>query len=121
MAAMVVGTICELWRYPVKSMGGERLARARVSERGVDGDRIYAVRDGVTGKIASAKHPRLWEVLLQCAARYSDSGGAVAITLPSDQQVTGGQDDVEAALCTLTGHVVHLVHVVPERAEIERF
>jgi uncharacterized protein YcbX len=121
MAEIDVGTIAELWRYPVKSMRGERLAQARVSERGVDGDRIYAVQDGETGKIASAKHPRLWDMLLQCAARYNDAEGAVAITLPSGQQVSSGQNDVEAALSALTGRVARLTRSVPQRAEIERY
>jgi uncharacterized protein YcbX len=121
MAAMLVGIIRDLWRYPVKSMRGEQLARACVSERGVDGDRMHAVRDCETGKIASAKHPRLWGTLLQCVAHYTDPERAVAITLPSGQQLTSGQDDVAAALCALTGRFVQLVDSVPERAEIERY
>jgi MOSC domain-containing protein len=57
---MRVGTVRYLWRYPVTSMRGERLAGARLGERGMDGDRRYAARDQQTGKIAGAKHPRMW-------------------------------------------------------------
>jgi uncharacterized protein YcbX len=130
MAAMLVGIIRDLWRYPVKSMRGEQLEWVRVCERGVDGDRLYAVRDCETGKIASAKHPRLWGTLLRCAAHYIDPEGPkgpggpegeVAITLPSGQQLTSGQDDLDAALCALTGRVVQLADSVPEHAEIERY
>ena len=40
----------EIWRYPVKSMGGESLEQVAVGETGVLGDRTWAVRDEVTGK-----------------------------------------------------------------------
>jgi uncharacterized protein YcbX len=45
---MNVGTVAELWRYPVKSMAGERLEEAEVSWHGVEGDRRWAfVRPGL--------------------------------------------------------------------------
>jgi len=51
--------IAELWRYPVKSMAGERLERAEVSEHGIAGDRIVQVRDA-PGRIVTARtRPRL--------------------------------------------------------------
>jgi uncharacterized protein YcbX len=44
---MRIGTVAELWRYPVKSMAGERVAHAEVSWHGVAGDRRWAfVRAG---------------------------------------------------------------------------
>jgi hypothetical protein len=53
---MRVGTIRELWRYPVKSLPGERLeGRVAVGSRGIEGDRNRAVVDEVTGKVLSAK------------------------------------------------------------------
>src|SRR5690349_6653056 len=115
---MIVGTVREVWRYPVKSMRGERLEAARISERGIAGDRVYAVRDLETGKIASAKHPRLWGSLLQCVARTCLPSGAVCITLPDGQQLTTGQDDVDGALAALTGRAVKLVDAAPEQPEI---
>jgi uncharacterized protein YcbX len=47
-----------LWRYPVKSMLGEELNASNVTERGLAGDRAYALVDSADGKIASAKNPR---------------------------------------------------------------
>lgn len=45
----LVGRVAGLWRYPVKSMGGEALAETDVSWHGLAGDRRWAfVRDGVT-------------------------------------------------------------------------
>src|SRR5439155_24964121 len=67
-----VGTIRALWRYPVKSMLGEELDAADLSEGGVVGDRAYALRDRETGKVASAKHPKLWPNLLACRAAVVD-------------------------------------------------
>src|SRR5215216_3405272 len=45
-----VGTIESLWRYPVKSMGGEALAESFVGFAGVYGDRCYAFRNSAARK-----------------------------------------------------------------------
>ncbi|MGV9265291.1 MOSC domain-containing protein [Kitasatospora sp. NPDC003701] len=55
--AEIIGVIEQLWRYPVKSTGGERLDSVEVDERGLAGDRLYAVRDGA-GKLGSGKNTR---------------------------------------------------------------
>lgn len=67
---MQVGHVNALWRYPVKSMLGERLDRLDVEQRGVVGDRSYALWDVVASKVASAKNPRKWADLLRFQARY---------------------------------------------------
>src|SRR3712207_2547034 len=59
-----VGTIRALWRFPVKSMLGEELDAADLTEGGIVGDRAYAIRDSETGKVASAKHSKRWPNLL---------------------------------------------------------
>ena len=41
----LVGSVAEIWRYPVKSMGGERLAQSAIATRGLHADRMWAVRD----------------------------------------------------------------------------
>ncbi|MFE2721465.1 MOSC domain-containing protein [Kitasatospora sp. NPDC059327] len=55
--AEIIGVIEQLWRYPVKSTGGERLDSVEVDERGLAGDRLYAVRDSA-GKLGSGKNTR---------------------------------------------------------------
>jgi hypothetical protein len=49
------GVVEELWRYPVKSMLGEQLTTAEVTESGLLGDRAYALRD-----VSDGKNPRKW-------------------------------------------------------------
>jgi uncharacterized protein len=54
-----VGTVAALWRFPVKSFLGEKVAEADVTEGGIVGDRGHALIDTTTGKVVSAKNPRL--------------------------------------------------------------
>ena len=61
-----------IWRYPIKSTGGERLTRVDVDLRGLAGDRWYAVRDA-EGKLGSGKSTRRFRRmpgLLRLRSRY---------------------------------------------------
>ena len=58
----IVGSVVALWRYPVKSMMGEELNAADVTERGLFGDRAYALSDKADGKVGTAKNPRKWPI-----------------------------------------------------------
>ena len=53
-----LGSVVSLWRYPVKSMIGEELNATDVAQRGLLGDRAYALVDPSNGMVASAKNPR---------------------------------------------------------------
>ncbi len=55
-----VGAVARLWRFPVKSMRGERLEQAELTEHGLVGDRAYALIDANTGKVVSAKSAGLY-------------------------------------------------------------
>jgi hypothetical protein len=51
--------IAEIWRYPVKSLAGERLKSAELGDMGISGDRLFQVH-GSDGAIVDARaHPRL--------------------------------------------------------------
>jgi hypothetical protein len=52
-----LGSVVSLWRYPVKSMMGEELNAVEVMERGLLGDRAYALIDGSDGK--ARRPPRI--------------------------------------------------------------
>lgn len=65
-----LGSIAALWRFPVKSMGGEQLHNVEITERGVVGDRAYGLVDKDTGRVASAKSVKLFPNLLDCKAAY---------------------------------------------------
>jgi uncharacterized protein len=62
-----VGTVGTLWRYPVKSMLGERQEEMLLTTDGTVGDRAWALRDPRTGRIASAKK---YPALLDFRAKY---------------------------------------------------
>ncbi|MER7824151.1 MOSC N-terminal beta barrel domain-containing protein [Streptomyces sp. NPDC096097] len=70
-----VGVIERLWRYPIKSTGGERLRSVAVDERGMVGDRLFAVRDA-EGKFGSGKNTRRFrrmDGLLHLGSRYPNN------------------------------------------------
>ncbi|MGI5326006.1 MOSC domain-containing protein [Actinomadura nitritigenes] len=93
-----VGRVTELWRYPVKSMLGQRHDTLAIEERGVVGDRLYAVRDG-DGKFGSGKNTRRFrriDGLFGFRARYED--GVPVITLPDGREVRGDDDGVHQHL-----------------------
>ena len=68
-----VGTVATLSRFPVKSMQGEKLATAEVTENGLVGDRAYALIEVDTGKVMSGKTPHLGTQLLGCRASFVES------------------------------------------------
>jgi uncharacterized protein YcbX len=114
-----VGTVSELWRFPVKSMGGERLEVADIEARGVRGDRLWALRDEELGAITSAKRT---PAILMCAARYAvepgpDAGpGAVppvTIRLPDGTELSSDDPLVHERLSAFLGRRVTLSALRP--------
>jgi uncharacterized protein len=125
-AGTVLGSVGALWRYPVKSMMGEELNAVGVTERGVLGDRAYALIDRETGKVASAKQPRKWAKLFDCRAAFIDepSDGhipPVRITLP-DGSITGTDDEgINDVLSKLFDREVSIETSAPEAARLEEY
>jgi hypothetical protein len=113
-AHAVLGSVVSLWRYPVKSMLGEELNAAEVTERGLLGDRAYALLDSSDGKVASAKNPRKWPQLFDFRAAFVDAprGGGklppVRITLPDGTIVTSEQADLNQILSRVLDRQVAL-------------
>ncbi|HEV2254812.1 MAG TPA: MOSC domain-containing protein [Streptosporangiaceae bacterium] len=120
----MLGTVLTLRRYPVKSMLGEDVDAGDVSFTGLAGDRRLAVVSRATGKIASAKFPRLWRDLLTLsAASAQDSatqGSAVLITLPEGKTVWSDDADVDEVLSGLLDEPVTLTATPPPGAALDR-
>jgi uncharacterized protein len=114
-----VGTVVSLWRYPVKSMMGEELNSSQVTERGLVGDRTYAVIDKQTGKVASAKNPRKWGKLFDCRSIFVDSPQHVndilpiRITFPNGSNIFSDHqeedDDIDSSLSKVFDRDVRLM------------
>jgi uncharacterized protein YcbX len=112
---MFVGTIQEVWRYPVKSMAGERLGECAVESLGIPGDRGWALRDETSREITNGKRIPL---LMQCAARYRDELKIgtiphVEITLPDGMRITNDDPAVNARLSGVLGKNVTLWPLQP--------
>src|SRR5436190_4228891 len=98
------GRVVSLWRYPVKSMMGEELNEAEVTERGLLGDRAYALVDSSDGKVATAKNPRKWPRLFDFRATFIEPARAAAkippvrIAFPDGNPVNSDQSDLNQIL-----------------------
>src|SRR5437667_3409440 len=108
------GSVASLWRYPVKSMLGEESGAMEVTDRGLLGDRAYALVDLADGKAATAKNPRKWPTLfgfrasLVASPRPGASVPPVRITLPDGTTVTSEQPDLNQILSRALGRTVTL-------------
>jgi hypothetical protein len=103
-------------------MKGEELQAAEVAERGLRGDRAYALMDGSDGKIATAKNPRKWPALFDFAAAFVEPPRAgtvvppVRITLPDGTSVTSEQRDINQVLSKALNRNVSLEAAERNRA-----
>jgi uncharacterized protein YcbX len=122
-----VGTVGALWRFPVKSMLGEKLDAVDLGEGGLIGDRAYAVRDRDTGKVASAKHPKLWPNLFGCRAAYvepprpGEELPAVRIELADGTSVMSDAADVDDVLSRFFGREVELARAAQNGYTIDQY
>jgi uncharacterized protein len=113
---MELGTVARLRRYPVKSMLGEELEAVAVRESGLAGDRVVALIDVESGRVATAKHPSAWRELLTLSATWND--GAPRITLPDGRTIAAeGAGDL---LSDMLGRRVRVSAVRPEHAAVAR-
>jgi uncharacterized protein YcbX len=115
------GTVVGLWRYPVKSMMGEELNAAEITERGLLGDRQFALVDAATGKVAGAKNPRKWGNFFDFRAAYVEPPEAnatlpaVRLTLPNGTALTTESENVNDVLSGALGRAVELTQVGTEQ------
>lgn len=125
--AELVGSLISLWRYPVKSMMGEALEASEVTERGLLGDRAYALVDASNGKVASAKNPRKWGKLFDCSAalvgppRPGATLPAVRITLPDGSVIVSDRGEAAQKLTSVFERQVSLATTPPAGPALEAY
>ena len=120
-------SVATLWRYPVKSMMGEELNSATLNERGLLGDRAYALVDDASGQVVSAKNPKKWPDYFSFRAAYVEpikadrDLPAVWITLPDGQVVRSDHANVNEAISAALPRPVSLKTQAPIHAALEQY
>ncbi|MCX5930251.1 MAG: MOSC domain-containing protein [Cyanobacteria bacterium] len=134
VVGQTVGRVETIWRYPVKSMLGESLEAASIGSAGLLGDRAYALWDHATGRVASAKNPRLWKNLLgfaaQCLEPPQEGTGATAVAItalggaqgaPDEARVISSDPAVDSWLSQRLGRQVSLLDQAPKGASLDQY
>ncbi|MCD9624424.1 MOSC domain-containing protein [Rhabdothermincola salaria] len=105
---MTIGRVDELWRFPVKSLQGERVDSLSLAAGGIEGDRAWALVDGATGKLLSAKrHAALFH------GRATTEGDQVVVVLPTGAEFVAGDPEGSRFASEWLDREVELRHVDP--------
>jgi len=107
---MLIGTVEQIWRYPVKSMAGQRLIDCTVGPLGLPGDRGWAIRDELENEIKTATRIPL---LMQCASEYCEDPSDeniphVNITFPDGSRVASDNPQINLRLSEVLEKKVRL-------------
>jgi len=108
----MTGRLLEIRRYPVKSMRGEAPRVVDVQTSGIGGDRAHALLDRETGKLASAKDPRLWAGLLGLQVAYvgeAAAGAPLVFERAGAARIRSDEPGVNDWLSEIVGRRVQLV------------
>jgi len=122
-----IGEIASLWRFPVKSMGGEKLQEVDISGNGIVGDRAYALFDVATGKVVSAKSSKLFPDLLACRAEFvspppqGEKIPPVTVLLPHGDAVRSDELGANEKLSKFFGREVKLIQTAPDDFTIDQY
>jgi uncharacterized protein YcbX len=107
-------------------MMGEELNSSYVTERGLLGDRAYALVDQETGKVASAKDPRKWGKLFDFRAAFAQQPlgieqiPPVRIAIPDGTLISNDQD-IDHILSIVLGRRVRLMRPSLEKPGLEEY
>ena len=100
-----VGIVADLWRFPVKSFGGERVRRAFLGPFGLLGDRRYAVVDAASGEPLTARRlPRL--LGFRARSLEAEAAEAVAVETPDGLLLPPEDPELSAAVGAAVGRPV---------------
>ncbi len=115
--SVAVGEVSSLLRFPVKSMLGETVDSVELGDRGVVGDRAYALIDDESGKVISVKRPKRWLRIFELTASSGPEG--VHVGFP-DGRVIGIEDPLlSSELSELFGRSVSVASTPPADAVFE--
>jgi uncharacterized protein len=115
-----MAAVTDIFRYPVKSMQGERLATAQLGITGIPGDRAWALKDDVHGGLTGAKR---FAALMSMRARFvrepdaADRSPPVQISPPDGQPLLSTDPDANRRLSALLDHPVSLWPLLPAEAD----
>lgn len=121
------GAVSGLWRFPVKSMGGEWLEQAHVTASGLAGDRSYALMEQESGKVVSARSVKHFPGILDCLASFVPSSrtptgrSPVQITLPDGATVTTDSGEIDQVLSRHFQRAVRLAQTAPDDYSIDQY
>ncbi|MDR3456308.1 MAG: MOSC domain-containing protein [Verrucomicrobiae bacterium] len=127
MTAIQIGSVAALHRYPVKSMMGEELNATRVGSKGFQGDRVFALADAETGKIASAKNPSKWPTLFNFRAAFTAplNGSAslppARITFPDGSMASTEDKNLATQLSSSLGKPVRFLKSAAAPGTLEEY
>ncbi|MCA9831384.1 MAG: MOSC domain-containing protein [Dehalococcoidia bacterium] len=112
MALNRIGTVSSAWRYPVKSMGGERLASAEVTLQGISADRMFAYVQ------ATSRSPFPWltgremAAILQYRPEWETGDGgrpSLFVRTPSGGRFAVGSDELKSELERESGREIYFL------------
>ena len=122
-----VGAVAALHRYPVKSMLGEEINSTRVGPKGLQGDRVFAIADAETGKIASAKNPSKWPNLFDFRAAFAgilskaDGLPPVWVVFPDGSTLSTDDSEIETRLTAVLERPVRFLRAAPDAGTLEEY
>ena len=112
-----LGSVKEFWRFPIKSMLGERLESAVLDSQGMLGDRAFALLDIETNQVVTAKSLRRFPGIFDYRAEFSEEPEPgrplppVTVELPSGEQISTRSGNFDEVLSESLGQAVRLVEV----------
>ena len=119
---MDLGKVDSIFRYPVKSMMGEKIEETCVTSNGVLGDRVWAVRDEVRGGIRGAKKiPQLMQLSAACIVEPTEYGSdPAAVTLADGEVIRTDDQNINARLSQALDHKVTIWPIMP-REQLDHY
>lgn len=109
----LLGTVKEIWRYPVKGMAGEKIEQCSIGDMGLVGDRNWALRDVKRQEIQSCKfRPEL--LLCSANSRKNSNDPHVDITFPDGTTLGSDHPAIHEQLSELVGHASTLEQLEPD-------